>query len=160
MKFDSFPLILLVLLFVLASMLTIIPWPQAGIWLRPQWLLLLILACVLVQPEWMSLWIVWFIGIWMDLLTGVCLGQHALIYVIMAYLIIKFRARLLWYLAWQQTLMIGLFSWLGLAVQFCLQLLRGDLPPPGSFWLLPFFNMLVWPLFFAVIRDGWKGRTA
>ena len=77
-----------------AMALRVFPWPLGLSLYSPDWILLVIIYWCLSSPERFGVGAAWLIGLVTDVLTGQLLGQHALVYSIIAYLSVKLYLRL------------------------------------------------------------------
>ena len=68
----------ILLTFVIALLLTVIPLPDWARYLRPDWVGLVLIYWCMALPERVGVTTGWFMGLLVDLLTGTVLGQHAL----------------------------------------------------------------------------------
>lgn len=138
---------------LLAMMLSILPLPDWAIWLRPQWVVLVVIYWCLALPERVSVGIAWMIGLLMDVLLGTLLGQHAFALVVVAYIVVKFHPRIRLYPLWQKTLLVFVLLLVYLSLIFWVQGLLGVLPTTWEFWLTAVTSALLWPWVFIILRD-------
>ncbi len=146
-----------------ATLLAIVPlpWFMQVIW--PFWMALVVIYWALENPRYMSLGLVFFIGLLLDFLTVSLLGLHALRLVIIAYLVLRFRARLRFFPPWQLGLAV-----LGLLVNdriilLWVNTLIGEPLPPLGYWLPAIVGGLMWPLLFIAldrVRSAARGGVA
>lgn len=80
---------------VVAFLLVLLPWRGGLLDVRPDFLLVVGLFWVLHSPERVGFALLFALGLLTDFLDGVVLGQHALAYVVGAYLVLQLRLRLL-----------------------------------------------------------------
>ena len=139
--------------FIVALMLTIIPLPDAIETARPEWVALVLIYWCMATPQRIGVGFGWLSGLLLDVLKGSLLGQHALALAVVAYLTLKFHQRLRVFPLWQQALMI-------LVILMLLKLLilwfDGIIGLPAKnwqYWLTPFTGMLLWPAIFLVLRE-------
>src|SRR5687768_18530661 len=88
---------------VIALILAVLPLPQ---WLniaRPYLLLLLVIYWALSAPRIAGLLFAWLCGLAIDVLKGIILGQHALAFLVVAYVTHKFQLRMRIFPISQQT---------------------------------------------------------
>lgn len=137
----------------LAMMLTILPLPSWAAWLRPQWVMLVMIYWCLAIPERISVGVAWLIGLLLDVLQGTLLGQHALALAVVAYFIVKFHPRIRLYPIWQKTIIVFFLSLTYLALIFWVQGLMGILPNTWEYWLPAITSTLLWPWVFIILRD-------
>ena len=91
-KFRQFFLILLS--FIVAWVFMILPIPHDWQWLRPEWLMLVLIYWIFALPQSVGIFTGFSVGLVMDVLDGVLLGQYALTMVIVAFLARLLRNRL------------------------------------------------------------------
>lgn len=137
----------------LAMMLTILPLPSWAVWLRPQWVLMVIIYWCLAIPDKVSVGIAWGIGLLMDVLLGTLLGQHALAMAVVAYFIVKFHPRIRLFPIWQKTFIVFFLSLIYLGLIYWVQGLLGVLPRTWEFWSPAITSALLWPWVFIILRD-------
>lgn len=138
---------------VAATLLTIIPLPGFVAMVWPFWMALVIIYWSLEYPHYMSLGLVFFIGLLLDFLTVSLLGLHALRLVILAYLVLRFRARLRFFPPWQLGLSVLALLINDRIILLWVNTLVGQPLPPLSYWLPAIAGALLWPpLFIALDR--------
>ncbi len=127
---------------VLAVLLEQLPWSGWMLAIRPDFVLVGLLFWTLHQPARMGFGIAFFLGLVADFQDGAVFGQHAMAYVVGAYLVLYLRLRLLQFEPLRQAMQ--LFPVL-LSVQLVV-LLIGWLavnPPAGLAMLLPVLSSTV-----------------
>lgn len=95
--------------FLIGLILTIMPLPHWAIWLRPQWMLSILLFWVIAVFGDSGIIAAFFTGLLMDLVTGMPLGEHALLYVTLIYVALKMRAAIAHFPRVQQACVIAFF---------------------------------------------------
>ena len=122
--------------FFLAMVLSILSLPGLGSWefgfLRPDWILLVLIYWVIALPHRVGLLTAWVLGLLADVLLGTLLGQHAIVFMVVAYVASNLYQRLRMFAVWQQSLVV--FALVGLAQ------LIGALVWPWMFLLLRFMR--------------------
>ena len=68
-----------------ALMLNLLPWSGTALWLKPDFVALVVLYWCIEQPRKVGFISAWMMGLIMDVADGTLLGQHALAYSILAY---------------------------------------------------------------------------
>ena len=125
--------------------------PELG-YVRPDWVAMVLMYWVIALPHRIRLVTAWIVGIIMDVLTGGLMGQHALSYVIITYIVVNLYQRLRMFSVWQQAAVI--FAMLGLShvVVFWSESIAGL--SEWSFWyLLPAVTgAFLWPWIFLLLR--------
>jgi rod shape-determining protein MreD len=142
---------------VLALILAIVPLPDAIVAARPDFLLLLVIYWSLSAPRIVGLTFAWLCGLAIDLLTGVLLGQHALAFLIVAFLTHKFQLRMRIFPIWQQTLTVLMLLALYQFVVFWIDGVIGEPVTTWARWIPVFTGALLWPVLVAVL-DTWNRR--
>ena len=136
-----------------ALILALLPMPDWTIWLRPAWVLMVLIYWAMTTPYRVSVGAAWFTGLIVDLLNGTLLGEHALAYMIVIYFVSRMHLRLRIYPIMQQGFCVLLFILLYQFIIYCIQGFLGALPSSQLYWLSSVTSMLLWPWFFVVMRD-------
>ncbi|HTM62948.1 MAG TPA: rod shape-determining protein MreD [Gammaproteobacteria bacterium] len=136
-----------------ALCLTLLPMPEWSMWARPAWVLLILIYWTMMSPSLVNVGLAWVMGLFMDVLTGSLLGEHALALTIVIYLVCRLRMRIKMYPMLQQGLSILIFVLIYQFILFCIQGFLGNAPHTHKFWLSSVTSMLLWPWLFAVLRD-------
>ncbi len=143
----------LVLTFVIAFMLMILPLPALVEPLRPAWVTVVLVYWTMAVPQRVGVSWAWFTGLLKDGVAGTLLGQYALGLALVAFIVIKLHQRMRVLPLWQQG--VGVFV-LVLLEQSLFLWTRGiqGLPSP---WLLVLgpaaASGVVWPWIFIILRD-------
>jgi rod shape-determining protein MreD len=143
---------------LLALLFAIVELPQAIEPARPKLLLLFVIYWSLSTPRLMGLSLAWLCGLAIDLLMSPILGQHALAFLLVAYLTHKFQLRIRIFPIWHQTLTV--FMLLAL-YEFLIFWIDGIIGPAVTTWMrwLPVVSStLLWPVVVAVL-DTWTRRS-
>lgn len=138
---------------IVALLLSVLPLPSFVEWLRPDFLLLVVIWFALSSPRAGGLLFAWCCGLALDAFRGVVLGQYALAFVIVAYLVHRFHLRVRMFTLLQQALFV--FSLLAF-YQFILFWIDGVTGHPLSTWarwLPAVTGALLWP-----VLAGFMGR--
>ncbi len=138
--------LVILLSFVTAAILAIIPMPDHISTLRPQWVSLVLIFWCMVLPHRIGVFIGWSVGLLMDILYGTLLGQYALILSVLAFLSYKLQTRLRLYPILQQSLIILLLIALQQMMVLWIKGISGDLPKSISYWLPSLTSAIVWPV--------------
>ncbi len=138
--------------FIIALLLTTIPLPG---WLndwRPAWVAMMLIYWCIVLPERVGIGIAWLLGLMLDVHTGALLGQNALGLSIIAYLTLRLHKQIRIFPPLQQSMLICLYL---LLFQFLTLWIRGIIgvpPQHWTFWAPVVSSMLLWPVFFIIMR--------
>ena len=138
---------------LIAIILTLLPAPDWAIWLKPAWVLLILIYWAMTVPTRVGLGMAWLMGLIMDLLNGTLLGEHALAYTMVIYLVERMHIRLRMYPVMQQSFTVFLFILIYQFIVYCIQGFIGQLPASHLYWLSSLTSMLLWPWLFVLMRD-------
>ncbi len=127
--------------------------PAWTIWLRPAWVLLVLIYWAMTPLYYLGMGTAWMTGLIVDLLTGTVLGEHALAFTIIIYLVSHMAIRLRMYPLLQQGLSILSFVFLYQFILYCIQGFLGELPTSHLYWLSSLTSVLLWPWLFVLMRD-------
>jgi len=143
---------LILLSFIVAFMLTVIPLPEMLQYIRPEWSALVLLYWCMALPGRIGVGIGWAVGLLLDVLTGTLLGQHALGMTVIAYLIINLHQRIRIFPLWQQAIIIWMILNLYQILLLWFDGITGQPPKGLQFWLPPISGMILWPIIFILLR--------
>ena len=138
---------------LIAIILTLLPVPDWAIWLKPAWVLLILIYWAMTVPTRVGIGMAWLMGLVIDLLNGTLFGEHALAYTIVIYLVARMHIRLRMYPVIQQSFTVFLFILIYQFVIYCIQGFIGQLPASHLYWLSSVISMLLWPWLFVLMRD-------
>ena len=139
--------------FVVGFVLSALPLPETIIDWRPCWLAMLLIYWCMALPERVGISSAWLLGLFFDAQQSFILGQHALGFVFLAYIIIRNHKRLRVYPLLQQALVVCLYLLIYQAIMLLVMLLSGTITYTWSYWLPAFTSMLIWPWLFIFMRD-------
>lgn len=118
---------------------------RSGYWL-PDLLAVVIVFWCIHQPRRVSVGVAFLAGLTTDLYQFGLLGQHALGYVLLAYLAHMVHRRILWFpVALQAVNLLPGFVVVGL-IYLGVRMLDGGLFPGWAVFLAPVLEMLLWPV--------------
>ena len=142
---------------ILALILAIVPLPEVLRPARPHLLLLLVIYWSLSAPRVAGLMFAWLCGLAIDVIKGPLFGQHAVAFLLVAYLTHKNQLRMRIFPIYQQTFWV-----LGLLIiyEFIVWWIDGIIGVPVTTWLrwLPVLtSTLLWPVVIALL-DTWNRR--
>lgn len=143
----------IIITLIVALVLTLLPMPEWTIWLRPAWVLMVLIYWAMIVPIRVSVGTAWSIGLIVDLLDGVLLGEHALAYTIVIYFVSRMHIRLRMFPLLQQGIFVLIFILLYQFIIFCVQGFIGELPSSHLYWLCSITSTLLWPWLFVLMRD-------
>jgi rod shape-determining protein MreD len=130
---------------IAALMLNLLPWSGAWLWIRPDFVALVVLYWCIEQPRKVGFFSAWMMGLFMDVADGTLFGQHALAYSILAYAGIVLHRRVLGFSGTPQVLHVVILLLMNDLIVLAIRMLAGaDFPGfpyfigsfvAGAFWL-------------------------
>lgn len=143
----------IVLSFVVALMLTALPMPAwAALW-RPAWVALVLIYWCMAAPTYTGVVMGWTLGLFLDVLAGTLLGQHALALAIVAFVAYRFHRQVRVFPIWQQGVSVFGLVFLYQALILWITGIQGMPILAAAYWSSPLVSMLLWPWVFIVLRD-------
>jgi rod shape-determining protein MreD len=133
--------------------LTIMPLPEWATTYRPQWVALILIYWCMALPERIGVGVGWTTGLLLDVLTGTLLGQHALGFSVVTYIMLRLHLRVRVMPLRQQVFTIFIL----LLVERLLALWStgaANYPTPTLwYWITPVVSTLLWPWVYILLRD-------
>ncbi|MBI3897389.1 MAG: rod shape-determining protein MreD [Gammaproteobacteria bacterium] len=147
--------------FAVAILLNILPGPAWAEPFIPDWVALVLIYWCMAAPQRISVGTGWALGLFLDVLYGALLGQHALAKAVIAFITVRLHPQLRMFPRWQQAVSVLVL----LAINQLLVLwIRGAIgTDPGTvfYWTPSVVGMLIWPWLFVILRDlRRRGRVA
>jgi rod shape-determining protein MreD len=143
----------IVLSFVVALMLTALPMPAwAALW-RPAWVALVLIYWCMAAPDYTGVVMGWVLGLFLDVLAGTLLGQHALALAVVAFVAHRFARQVRVLPLWQQGVSVFGLVFLYQALILWITGIQGLPVIAAAYWASPLVSMLLWPWIFIVLRD-------
>lgn len=144
--------IFIVLTFVIGFMLTMVPLPDWGDAIRPQWVVLVLIYWCIALPDRFGVVTAWFVGLLLDVGQGALLGQNALALAFVSFLAIKLHLRIRVFPLWQQAMSIFLLVAVYQMLILWIKGIVGASIHGWSYWLHSMFSMFVWPFVYVTLR--------
>src|SRR3990167_8429591 len=145
--------LLIALSILVALVLTLLPIPDRMNWVRPAWVLMVILYWTMDLPYLVNVGIAWIAGFSVDILEGSLLGEHALAMVVITYIVNKMAYQLRMYPIVQQSLSIFVFILLYQGILYCIEGFIGSLHYSKLYWLSSLSSMFLWPWVYFLLND-------
>jgi len=139
--------------FLLGFVLSAIPLPDTVVDWRPCWLAMFLIYWCMALPERVGISAAWVLGVLFDVQQSFILGQHALGFTFLAYIIIKNHKRLRVYPLLQQAIIVCVYLIIYKALMLLVTFLSGKIAYTWYYWLPVLTSMLIWPWLFIVMRD-------
>ncbi|MBT8149265.1 MAG: rod shape-determining protein MreD [Gammaproteobacteria bacterium] len=148
------------LLLLLASLVALLAsiWPLAvwAVWIRPEFVALLVVYWVLFAPFRVGMVYAWCMGLVLDLLSGNVLCQEALALTIVAYLVYLFHQRLRMYALLQQSLSVFALVCLYQFIEYWIHGVTGGGYASAALFLPALSSAVCWP-FTRLLLDRLRG---
>ncbi len=155
---DSHPQgqVFIALSLIAAMLLSIAPLGTELAWLRPDWLMLVLLYWLLAVPERLGITLCWCCGLVQDILLGSVLGQHAFSLAVIAYVVQISYQQLRMFSLRKQAALVALLELFRVLVDQWAQSLNGM---PQTHWLV-FLPVLSSGLLWLLLRPtmAWLQR--
>lgn len=147
-----FRLLVLTLIFIVAFVLEIMPWPVGLQGLRPTWVMLVLCYWTLAIPEKISVGTAFIIGIVWDLILGSILGVHALVLSIAIYFVAKHHLILRNMSLWLQSILMMAYIVLIRLSIFVIEFLLHSVQFNTQELLGAIISGILWPWVFLLMR--------
>ncbi len=138
------------MLFSVISLPDTLPW-ELG-YLRPQWVVLVLIYWIIALPQRVGIIIAWSIGLLMDVLMGSLLGQHGIALIVVAYIATSLYQRLRMFAVWQQSLVVFAIVGLSQLINSWIENIAGLSEWNLWYLLSAFVSALLWPWVFLLLR--------
>lgn len=143
----------IVVTFLIAIVLAVMPLPEWARLYRPQWVTLVLIYWTLALPQRVGVTVGFSLGILLDALTGTLLGQHALSLSLIAYITLKTHQRVRLFPLWQQSVFVLGMLLLERLLTAIAMGVAGRGVAGVEFWLATVFGALLWPWAYFILRD-------
>ncbi len=147
---------IIALTFLTALVLMIIPMPE-GVpvelgYLRPEWVVLVLIYWVIALPHRVGVIVAFAVGILVDVLMGSLLGLHAISLMVVAYIAMNLYQRLRMFSVWQQSIIILATVGVHQLITFWIESIAGL--RDWNLWYLmsAVMSALFWPWIFLALR--------
>ena len=130
---------------VMALLINLLPWAGWGLWVRPDFVALVLLYWCIDQPRKIGFSVAWVLGLLMDVADGSLFGQHALAYTIVAYAGIVLHRRVQRFSTMPQALHVAPLLLLNDAIVLLVRLAAGSDFPGYWYFFGSLIGGLMWP---------------
>ncbi len=137
---------ILLLTFVVAILLSILPITEKFKWLMPNWIVLVLIYWIIFAPELIGLIFTFILGMVIDLLLGNLLGLTSLCLMPIAFFADRMCHRFRSFSVSQQFLVIIVLVSMNHLIRLWLQLYINGTTNNISYWLTIPASMIAWPL--------------
>ncbi len=143
---------------IVAFILTLLPMPGWAVWLRPAWVLMVLIYWAMVMPDRVNVGTAWITGVFLDVLEGTLLGEHALALTVVVYFVVRMASRLCMFPLVQQGFCIFFLVLFYQFILFCIQGFLGALPNSWLYWSSSLTSMLLWPWVYSILRGKTEAK--
>jgi len=141
-----------VLTFIGAFALAIVPLPESLEIYRPEWVTLALIYWTMALPARVGVAIGWVIGLLLDVLRDTLLGQYALALALVAFLTLHLHQRLRVFPLWQQAMGVFVLVMLQGLVVIWIKGLIGQSPGLWAVIAPALASALIWPAVYLYLR--------
>lgn len=139
---------------LIGMMLSIFPLPEWAEAFRPEWVLLILVYWCMALPNRVGVGLSWTMGLLIDVAQGSLLGQHALGYAVIAFLVIESHQRVRIFPVWQQALVLLTLLLLQQFLMTWIDGMIGQAPNTLQIFAPALVGMLLWPWVFVILRHA------
>jgi rod shape-determining protein MreD len=139
---------------LIGMMLAIFPLPEWADPFRPEWVLLILVYWCMALPNRVGVGLSWTMGLLIDVAQGSLLGQHALGYAVIAFLVIEAHQRVRVFPLWQQALVLFTLLLLQQFLMTWIDGMTGQAPETLQIFAPALVGMLLWPWIFVILRHA------
>lgn len=144
---------------IIALLLSVAPMPEHLEIARPLWLALVLTFWAINYPQQLGLFTAWCFGLAQDILYGTLFGQHALVLVLVVFLVLTLQQRLKVFPLWQQSFALLVIYGLAQLVLLWLSTLSG-MRPEISYYAVPVgVSCLLWPWLYLLMINVKRWRS-
>ncbi|MDP2379522.1 MAG: rod shape-determining protein MreD [Pseudohongiella sp.] len=148
----------ILLSFLVAYLLAIVPFPDWAMHYRPQWVMLVLIYWVMALPYRVGIGSAWMAGIFTDILEGSMLGIHAFTFAVLAYITLSLHQRVRLFTSWQQSGIILALVGLVMTGTHWIKVMTGETVQGSMLFLLgALSSAFVWPWLFLLLRQLRRG---
>ena len=133
-------------LLFLSLLINIMPWPRSMLWVRPDFVLIVLLYWTLFQPRTIGMGWGFVLGLIMDVADSVVLGQYAFSYVVAIFVMQFLRLRLLQLSIFEHAIHAGAVVLLAHGLRACLNVLLNRDFSGYSLAVAPLLAAVIWLL--------------
>jgi rod shape-determining protein MreD len=144
---------------IAALMLNLLPWSGAWLWLKPDFVALVVLYWCIEQPRKVGFVSAWMMGMFMDVADGTLFGQHALAYSILAYAGIVLHRRVRMFSGTPQVVHILVLLLLNDLIVLAIRLAAGADFPGLQYFIGSFVAAALWLPLGALLKLALRPRA-
>jgi len=142
-----------------ALLLNLLPWSGWLLWIRPDFVALVVLYWCIAQPRRIGFTAAWLLGLVMDVADGSFFGQHALSYTILAYAGIVLHRRVRMFTLAPQVVHVVLLLLLNDIIVLVIRMLGGSNFPGFGFFAGSLVGAALWPVISVLLKLPQRPRS-
>jgi rod shape-determining protein MreD len=129
---------------IAALLANLLPWSGVGLWIKPDFVALVLLYWCIEQPRKVGFVAAWLFGLFMDVADGTLFGQHALAYSILAYAGLVLHRRVLGFSGTPQVLHVVILLLMNDLFVLAIRMLAGADFPGFQYFVGSFVAGALW----------------
>ena len=129
---------------VAALLANLLPWSGVLLWIKPDFVALVLLYWCIEQPRKVGFVAAWLFGLFMDVADGTLFGQHALAYSILAYAGLVLHRRVLGFSGTPQVLHVVILLLMNDLIVLTIRMLAGADFPGFQYFIGSFVAGALW----------------
>ena len=139
--------------FLIAALLMVLPLPEWMEYYRPEWMALAVIYWVMALPNRIGLFSAWLLGFFVDVLEDSLLGLNGLVLAMVAYMALSLYQRLRMFTMLQQASTVFMLIGIHQLVSFWVLTVSNQTTSPNLMFLVSAVSSaIVWPLLFYILR--------
>ncbi|KOR27749.1 rod shape-determining protein MreD, partial [Achromatium sp. WMS3] len=107
----------------------------------------------LALPQRINIGSAWLIGILQDVITGTLLGQHALAFSVVTFVVVSLHLRIRMFPLWQQSIIVMVLLFLERLLELWVIMATNQPIPSLWYWVPALTSTPLWPWVYIVLRD-------
>jgi len=142
------------LTFMVAFLLSVVPFPEWALDYRPQWVAMVLIYWAIALPYRVGIGFAWVTGLLVDILDGSLLGLNALALAVIAYITLSLHQRLRMFSSLQQSGVVLAMTGLYLMMTHWMKIAANQAVTSDLFFLLgALSSAFLWPWLFVLLRQ-------
>ena len=129
---------------IAALLVNLLPWSGVWLWIKPDFVALVLLYWCIEQPRKVGFVAAWLFGLFMDVADGTLFGQHALAYSILAYAGLVLHRRVLGFSGTPQVLHVVILLLMNDIIVLAIRMLAGADFPGFQYFVGSFVAGALW----------------
>ncbi len=144
---------------IVALLLNLLPWSGAWLWIKPDFVALVVLYWCIDQPRKIGFAGAWLLGLFMDVADGTLFGQHALAYTILAYAGIVLNRRVRMFAMTPQVLHVIPLLLMNDLIVLAIRAMGGADFPGFQYFIGSFVAGALWPVIAVLLKLSQRPRS-